>query len=395
MSVRRRKWKTSKGEEREAWVVRYGSGKDRHIATFDRKKEADDYHAKVRVDRAQGIHIAPSQSITVEEAGRLWIEAGEAAGLERTTLDTYRSYLDFHVLPFLANVKLSTLTVTAVKEFQNKLRLDGRSHDMMKRTTRALGAILAEAQERGKVAQNVVRSLKQGRRGKDRQAERRAKGKLRVGVDIPSPAEIDAILGAAGQWRPFFLVAARCGLRASELRALRWEDIDLKRGTMHVCQRADEYNEIGPTKSEASNRTIPIPPTTLAALREWKLKCPRRDKELHYVFPNGAGNVENRRNIVIRAVGPIQIRAGVAVTVKDANGKSVKKPKYPGLHAFRHFFASWCINRKVDGGLELPAKVVQERLGHSSIVMTMDTYGHLFPSGDDSAALAAAEGRFG
>jgi hypothetical protein len=42
-----------------------------------------------------------------------------------------------------------------------------------------------------------------------------------------------------------------------------------------------------------------------------------------------------------------------------------------------------CINRKVDGGLELPAKIVQERLGHSSIVMTMDTYGHLFPSADD------------
>jgi integrase len=66
------------------------------------------------------------------------------------------------------------------------------------------------------------------------------------------------------------------------------------------------------------------------------------------------------------------------------------KSKY-ALHAFRHFFASWCINRRDDGGLELPAKVVQERLGHSSIVMTMDTYGHLFPRGDDGRELAAAE----
>ena len=63
----------------------------------------------------------------------------------------------------------------------------------------------------------------------------------------------------------------------------------------------------------------------------------------------------------------------------------------PGLHALRHFYASWCINRKVDGGLELPAKVVQERLGHSSITMTLDTYGHLFPRGDDADELAAAE----
>jgi integrase len=80
---------------------------------------------------------------------------------------------------------------------------------------------------------------------------------------------------------------------------------------------------------------------------------------------------------------PTQIAAGVV----DAAGK----PKYKGLHALRHFYASWCINRKVDGGLELPAKIVQERLGHASIMMTMDTYGHLFPSKDDGQELAQAE----
>ena len=61
------------------------------------------------------------------------------------------------------------------------------------------------------------------------------------------------------------------------------------------------------------------------------------------------------------------------------------------MHALRHFFVSWCINRRVDGGLELPLKVVQARMGHSTIAMTADVYGHLFPRGDDSAELAAAE----
>ena len=68
--------------------------------------------------------------------------------------------------------------------------------------------------------------------------------------------------------------------------------------------------------------------------------------------------------------------------------------KYKGLHALRHFYASWCINRRVDGGLELPLKVVQARLGHASIQMTADTYGHLFPRGDDGSELAAAEKAF-
>jgi integrase len=94
----------------------------------------------------------------------------------------------------------------------------------------------------------------------------------------------------------------------------------------------------------------------------------------------------------------VQVAAGVCTIVKDQDGKvvldskgePVREPKYKDLHAMRHFYASWCINRKADGGLELPGKVIQERLGHSTIVMMMDTYGHLFPRGDDAAELAAA-----
>ncbi|MGB8628940.1 MAG: site-specific integrase, partial [Xanthobacteraceae bacterium] len=78
---------------------------------------------------------------------------------------------------------------------------------------------------------------------------------------------------------------------------------------------------------------------------------------------------------------PTQEAAGVV----DGKGE----PKY-AMHALRHFYASWCINRRKDGGLELPPKTVQARLGHASIVMTLDIYGHLFPSGDDGAELAAA-----
>src|SRR6185369_808031 len=95
---------------------------------------------------------------------------------------------------------------------------------------------------------------------------------------------------------------------------------------------------------------------------------------------------------------PAWIAAGVTVPVLDegkpkvgGNGGTLMKAKYTGMHAFRHFYASWCINRKEDGGLGLPAKVVQERLGHSSITMTLDVYGHLFPRGDDSDEINGAE----
>jgi hypothetical protein len=127
---------------------------------------------------------------------------------------------------------------------------------------------------------------------------------------------------------------------------------------------------------------------------------PKKDAKLALVFPNGLGNIENRSNIVKRVLVPIVLAAGLTrpaldslgLLQRDCEGNPILKPKYDGMHMLRHFFASWCINRKEDGGLGLPPKIVQERLGHSSIVMTLDTYGHLFPRGDDAAELATAEG---
>jgi len=72
---------------------------------------------------------------------------------------------------------------------------------------------------------------------------------------------------------------------------------------------------------------------------------------------------------------------------RDAEGSPIVEPKY-ALHAFRHFFASWSINPKERGGPELPPKVVQQLLGHGSIVVTLDRYGHLFPRGDDRNELS-------
>jgi integrase len=393
MSVRKRKWTTGKGESREAWVVDYVDQKGaRVLRTFDRKKEADAFASTSAVEVRTGIHTPHSKSITVEEAGKLWITSGELNGLERTTLDAYRQHLDLHIAPYLGGMKLSELTTPLVREFEDSLRLGkqapgqdagaSRSPAMTKRIITSLGSILADAQERGQVNRNVVRELRSRRkRGKEKRAERRQKGKLKVGVDIPAPDEIRAIVGALeGRWRPLLLTTIFTGLRASELRGLRWADIDFERRELHVGQRADRYNATGAPKSEAGERTVPLTPIVANTLKEWKLACPKSDRDL--VFPTGAGNVEYHSNIVHRGLEPAQVRAGVTV-----EGRA----KYTGLHALRHFFASWCINRRVDGGLELPPKVVQERLGHKSIVMTNDVYGHLFPRGDDAAELEAAE----
>jgi len=387
MSVRRRSWTNRDGSLSEVWLVDYRDQRGgRHIKTFDRRKDADAYRATVTVDVRQGTHLPDSKSITVAEAGRLWLVSGDQARLERTTLDSYRQHLDFHIVPLLGAVKLSQITFPMVRHFEDKLRVK-RSPAMVRKVLGSLSAILADAQERGLVSQNVVRGLRSRRlRGKERRADKRQRGKLRIGVDIPSPDEIRATIAHLdGRWRPLLLTAIFTGLRASELRGLRWADVDLKRNELHVRQRADYYRKIGALKSEAGERTIPLAPMLVNTLREWKLACPKG--ELGLVFPNGIGRIESDANIVNRGFIPAQIAAGVT-TPPDGNAK------YTGLHSLRHFYASWCINRRVDGGLELPLKVVQARLGHASVQMTADRYGHLFPRGDDGTELAAAERAF-
>ncbi len=384
MSIRKREWTTARGELKTAWVVDYADqcGR-RRLKTFSTKKASDAFAASAKVEIRAGIHTADSASVTINDAGAFWLATAENAGLEPTTIVQYRQHLRLHIEPLLGSVRLSQLSAPMVREFEDKLAKDGRSTAMVRKVRVSLSSLLSDALERGLVARNVVRELRRSRqRGSENRLERRQRGKLRVGVDIPATDEIRAIVNASkGRWRPLLLTAIFTGLRASELRGLRWSDVDLDKRELHVRQRADRFHGIGKPKSEAGERRVPLTPMVANALREWKLTCPKGDKGL--VFPSGAGNVESHSNMVRRGLMPTMIDAGVVTT----DGKA----KYTGLHAFRHFYASWCINRRADGGLELPVKVVQGRLGHSSVTMTLDVYGHLFPTADDSAELAAAE----
>jgi integrase len=399
MSIRKRTWKNAKGVEKQAWIVDYvDQAGARHIKTFDRKKEADHFAATAHIEVRQGTHTADAATVTIAKAGEQWLASCEQRGLERTTIDSYRQALVYHINPHLGRLKLSQLSAPLVRQFEDDLRAGNpasgeeegkpRSAAMVRKVRSALSILLGDAMERGLVNRNVARELRARRKaGAERKSERRQKGKLKAGVDIPLAEEIRAIIQALenmpGRHRAVIITAIFTGLRASELRGLRWSDIDFSKKEIRVHQRADRYNVIGRPKSEAGERTVPTPPMALNALRQWKLQCP--ESELGLAFPTKSGRVVQHTDIVNRGLIPAQLKAGVVT----ADGTA----KYTGLHSLRHFFASWCINRKVDGGLGLPPKVVQERLGHSSIMMTMDVYGHLFPRGDDQEELAEAESR--
>jgi integrase len=119
-----RTWTTGKGEAKEAWVVNYTdqSGK-RRMKTFARKKEADAWRDRTRVDVREGVHTPDAATVTVAEAAKKWLDTCRINGLERSTISSYEDNVG-HLAPFIGNVKLSRLNVPTIRAFEDRLRTE-------------------------------------------------------------------------------------------------------------------------------------------------------------------------------------------------------------------------------------------------------------------------------
>lgn len=376
-TVRRRSWVNSAGERREAWRVRYV---DQHGKTrtrqFDLKRDAEAFRIKAEGEVAAGIHTADRASITVSQAANLWISKAELRGCDRGTLKSYRELRDLHIAPLIGPTRLSRLTTPDVVSFRDAL-LQTRSRAMTRKAVRALSMILNVAVEAGKVAHNVAASVRveaNTREGRGRAV-------------IPSRDELKALLAAADALAPkdpalptLVRMAMFAGLRSSEMRGLAWADVDLAAGTLAVVQRADRWGKIGAPKSSAGRRTIPIGPALVASLRRWKLACP--PSKLQLVFPNERAHVTSQHRIIAKFLD-LQVAAGLAIDTgrKDAEGATIWRARY-GWHDLRHAAASAWIRQGID------LKRLQVWIGHATIQLTIDIYGHLIIDATADAALA-------
>src|SRR5258706_4503456 len=164
---------------------------------------------------------------------------------------------------------------------------------MIRRAIRSLGGIFKEARRRGLASHYPTDDL-------DLDLPERDDPR----VVAPTKAALQAIIaGSGGRWRPLILVAIFCGLRASELRGLRWEDVSFEDREISIKQRANAKNRIGKLKSKAAYRSIPMPSMVVNTLREWRLLCPKGEAGL--VLPTGAGRGEAPSNISQRGLAPI------------------------------------------------------------------------------------------
>ncbi|WP_321345517.1 site-specific integrase [Breoghania sp.] len=298
---------------------------------------------------------------TVRDACNTWLKRCERDELERATLRSYRGHVVHHIEPKLGDRMLSALSRADVRDFLDQM-LDANSRAMTDKVLRSLRSALNEAVDREWIETNVALSVKL------RRSSRNAPERI-----IPTKSEIKLMLDhVPARHRPLITTAIFTGMRMSELRGLRWEDVDFMRGIIHIRQRADRFNKIGRPKSKSSRRDIPMAPSVKAVLMAWKPLCPTGDLDL--VFPNGIGKIESPSNIYNRILVPLLLDAGI-VTPEG-------KPKF-SFHALRHAAASLFIDQG------WPAKKVQTILGHASITMTFDVYGHLFENAEDDVDLFA------
>jgi integrase len=261
----------------------------------------------------------------------------------------YETALRLRILPELGNGRFSEIRRREVQDVADRLLGQGLDPSTIRNTLMPLRAILRRALARGDVAVNPTHGLElPAVRGKrDR---------------IVSPDEAEALLAALPEHdRALWATALYGGLRRGELQARRWNDVDLATGVIRV-ERAWDVQE-GPIepKSRAECRKVPIP----AILRDYLVEHRHgHPGVIGHVFGRADGKAFDGPTVDARAKTAWR-RAGLAPIT---------------LHEARHTFASLMIAAGVN------AKALATYMGHASVTITLDRYGHLMPGNEDQAA---------
>lgn len=375
-SVRKRNWK-SNGIEKSAFVVTWvdASGK-RRSKQFKRKGDADAFRDTVSHKTRHGIQTASAGSATVSDAAVSWLAKCKREGLQTTTIAGYEQHVRLHINPICGGLKIGSISIVDAELIGDQL-VEKLSPPMAKRVLRSLRAIGEEAKRIGYTGTNVFSDVKtkRGRRHKSK-------------VIIPLKGELMAMLRhspmvANPMTLPLIMILLFTGIRSSEVRGLMWKSIDLRTGTLTIERRADAHSVIGAPKSMSGYRTIPLPARVVNALRAWKLACPVTT--LNLVFPSVNGKIVSHAYLNGRIFYDLQIHAGIFDSEEAAGGKEKRIKRY-SLHALRHAAASLWIEKRVS------PKTIQTWMGHSSMQVTFDIYGHLFDKAElDGTAAEAIE----
>lgn len=380
-SIRKRQWITAKGKRRIAWVVDYldplGRRKTKQFATLA--------EARAWLEQNDLRSVAGAERMTVADAGKAWLERGEVEGLERSTLQGYRRSVEKIIGPYLGHLPLGKLTREHVIAFRKAVSAD-RSEDTSQRALLTLKMVLNYACDQGWTGNNVAQRMRSA------PSARHAKLKRRKSLKIPTLEQARKLLKGCDRktgggpprmrhrTRTFLATLMLSAMRPSEARGLCWCHVNFDKRVFVIEQRMDIFNQMGACKTVASFREVPFGPKLAEVLKQWQAICPASDMGL--VFPSQNGTPLSHRN-VLREFEKIQRAVGLT-EVQSIEGGLEKRNVMFRLYDLRHFRASWWIYERTD------LKSLTTWLGHSSVQVTIDIYGHIIYDAEAQAVIATS-----
>jgi integrase len=323
--------------------------------------------AKALTDREDGLYF-DADGLKLGVYLSRWLEDSVKDTVRNTTYERYEQISRTHIVPMLGSIKVKALSPTHVRGLY-KEKLSSLSPRTVRYIHVTLHKALKQAVSDGLIPRNVTEAVKppQGRREE---------------ISPLTPEQVKMLLDAASGDRleALYVLAVHTGLRQGELLGLKWDDIDLEAGTLQVRRAlitAREGPRLAAPKTKGSRRRVSLTGVAAEALKghlERQLEEIDRAgslwQENALVFASETGTPLDRHALTSRQFKPLLKRAGL--------------PHFR-FHDLRHTCATLLLSKNVN------PKVVSEMLGHAAIAITLDTYSHVLPNMQDSAARALEE----
>ncbi len=334
-----------------------GRRKQRWIAVEGNKRAAEDQLAELLHEQAQGTLVKPSK-VTVGEWLAQWLKDYVWPNLAPRTAEGYDSMIRNHIIPGLGKHKLTDLKPEHLQVYYSERLKQGLSARTVRHHHVTLHTALKTALKRGIIVRNPADAVDPPHF-------------TRPEIHTIGEADLSRFLDAAQktEYYPFFYLALFTGMRRSELLALRWSDVDLTLCSAYVTRSLHHLRTgetvFRPTKTVKGRRSVALSPSTVQVLRDYKAK--QENERLH------AGQLLRKDDLIFPwspdTVTHAWLKLSRKLGLNDIH-----------LHSARHSHASLLLRQGVH------PKIVQERLGHSSIQVTLDTYSHVAPGLQEAAA---------
>lgn len=338
----------------EAYVTEAVTGRRVRRTVYGRTRpEVEDKLVDMRRREAEGTPTTPLH-LTLEAYLREWLAQIVSVRVRGNTLAGYKYHVDRYLVPDLGKKRLARLTARELRVYFESLGKRGVGARTVQYVHATLRAALEDAVREELLPKNVAKLVRVPRPAREE--------RIPLSID-----EVRTLLKAMHDHRlsAMFVVFALLGMRRSEVLGLKWSDVDLDQGVLVVqrgLQRVDGELKLLPVKTARSKRTVPLPPSVTDALRrhQKEQEIKRRDlaekwPDTGFVFTTPIGTPIDPRNCT-RIVQAGCKTAGVRVV---------------RLHDFRHGCVSVLL------GLGVPPRTVMEIVGHTTLDVTMNIYGHV------------------